>query len=78
MTVKLCLIQKKVADSFSKFFVNIGNTLMKIDIDKQFLVKTNDVFNPVLKVIKKYSAHPRILSIKENMNNNVFSSKSHL
>ena len=73
MTVKLYLIQKKVADSFNKFFVNIGNTLMKIDIDKQFLVKTKDVFNPVLQVLKKYSAHPSILSIKEKMNNNVFS-----
>ena len=46
---------------------------MKIDKDKQFLVETNDVFDPVLKAIKKYSAHPRILSIKEKMNNNVFS-----
>ena len=46
---------------------------MKIDKDKQFLVETNDVFDPVLKAIKKCSAHPRILSIKEKMNNNVFS-----
>ena len=63
---------KKVADTFNKFFVNIGNTL-KIDNDKQFLVETSDVFDPVLKAIKKYSAHPSILSIKENMNSNVFS-----
>ena len=46
---------------------------MKIDKDKQFLVETNDVFDPVLKAIKKYSAHPSILRIKEKMNNNVFS-----
>ena len=52
--------------------VNIGNTL-KIDKDKQFLVETNDVFDPVLKAIKKYSAHPSILSIKEKMNNIEFS-----
>ena len=52
--------------------MNIGKTL-KIDKDKQFLVETNDVFDPVLKAIKKCSAHPRILSIKEKMNNNVFS-----
>ena len=63
---------ERVADNFSKFFVNIGNTL-KIDKDKQFLVETNDVFDPVLKAIKKYSAHPSILSIKEKMNNDVFS-----
>ena len=63
---------ERVADTFNKFFVNIGNTL-KIDKDKQFLVETNDVFDPVLKAIKKYSAHPSVLSIKEKMNNNVFS-----
>ena len=52
--------------------MNIGKTL-KIDKGKQFLVETNDVFDPVLKAIKKYSAHPSILRIKEKMNNNVFS-----
>ena len=36
-------------------------------------MKQNDVFDPVLKAIKKYSVHPSILSIKEKMNNNVFS-----
>ena len=63
---------ERAADTFNKFFVNIGNSL-KIDKDKQFLVETNDVFDPVLKAIKKYSAHPSILSIKEKMNNNVLS-----
>ena len=63
---------ERVADTFNKFFVNIGNTL-KIDKYKQFLVETNDVFDPVLKAIKKYSAHPSILSIKEKMSNNVLS-----
>ena len=63
---------ERVADTFNKFFVNIGNTL-KIYKDKQFLVETNDAFDPVLKAIKKYSAHPSILSIKEKMSNNVFS-----
>ena len=52
--------------------MNIGNTL-KFDKEKQFLVETNNAFDPVLKVNKKYSAHPSILSIKEKMNNNVFS-----
>ena len=52
--------------------MNIGNTL-KIDKDKRFLVETNCVFGPVLKTINKYGAHPSILSIKEKMNNNVFS-----
>ena len=63
---------EKVADTFNRLFVNIGNTL-KIDKNKQFLVETNNVFDPVLKAIKKYSAHPSILNIKEKMNNNVFS-----
>ena len=63
---------ERVADTFNKFFVNIGNTL-KIDKDKKFLVEANDVFDPVLKAIKKYSAYPSILSIKEKMNHNVFS-----
>ena len=54
------------ADTFSRFLVNIGNTL-KIDNDERFLV------DPVLKAIKKYSTHPSILSIKEKINNNVFS-----
>ena len=72
MEVKLYLIQKGFLIPSISFFVNIGNTL-KIDKDKQFLVETNDVFDLVLKGIKKYSAHPGILSIKEKMNNNVFS-----
>ena len=55
---------EKVADTFNKFFVNIGNTL-KIDKDKQFLAETNDVFGPVLKAIKKYSTHPSILTLKK-------------
>ena len=52
--------------------MNIEKTL-KIDKDQQFLVETNDVFDPVLKAIKKYSAHPSILRNKDKMNNNVFS-----
>ena len=62
---------EKFANVINKFFVNIGNTL-KTGKDKQFLVETNDVFGPVLKAVKKYSAHPSILSIKEKMNNNAF------
>ena len=69
---KIISDSEKAANTLSKFFVNIGNTL-KIDKDKQFLVETNDVFAPVLKTIKIYSAHPSILSIKEKMNNNVLS-----
>ena len=51
----------KVAD---KFFANIGK-ILKIDKNKQFLVETNNVFDHVLKAIKKYSAHPTILRIKK-------------
>ena len=36
-------------------------------------METNDVFDPVSKTIKNYSAHPSILSIKEKTNNDVFS-----
>ena len=68
---------EKVSDTFNKFFANIGKTL-KIDKDKQFLFETNDVFDSVLKTIKKYSAHPSILRIKEKMNNSVFSLRSYL
>ena len=50
---------ESLADTFNKIFVNMGK---KIDKNKQFLVETNDVFDPVLKEIKKYSAHPSILS----------------
>ena len=46
---------------------------LKIDKDKLFLVETNNVFDLVLKTIKKYSTHPSILNIKEKMNNNMFS-----
>ena len=66
---------EKVADIFNKFFMNIGN-ILKIDKGKRFLVETNDVFDPVLKATKKYSAHPSILSIKVKMNNNVFFSQN--
>ena len=70
--VKIISDTEKVADTFNQFFVNIGNTL-KIDKDRQFLLGANDVFDPALKAIKKYSARPSILNIKEKMNNNVFS-----
>ena len=57
---KIISDREKVTDTFNKFFMNIGKTL-RIDKDKQFLVETNHVFDPVLKAIKKYSAHPSIL-----------------
>ena len=49
--VKIMSNTEKVADTLNRFFVNIGNTL-KIVKNKQ-LVETNDVFDPVLKAIKK-------------------------
>ena len=69
---KIMCDTEKVADTVNRFFVNIGN-IFKIDKDERFLFETNDVFDPDLRAIKKYSAHPSILSIKETMNNNVFS-----
>ena len=47
--------------------MNIGNTL-KIET-----AETNGVFDPVLKAIKKYSAHSSILNNKKKLNNNLFS-----
>ena len=41
---------ERVSDTFNKCFMNIRYNL-KIDKDKQFLVETNDVFDPVLKKI---------------------------
>ena len=72
MAVKIIPYKENAADTFNTFSGNIGNTL-KIDKDEQFIVETNNVFDSVLKAIKKYSAHPIILSSKEKMNNNVFS-----
>ena len=46
---------------------------MQIEKDKQYLVETNDLFDPILKEIKKYNSNTSILSIKEKMNNSVFS-----
>ena len=55
---------ERVADTFNKFFVNIGNTL-KIDKDKQFLVETNDVFDPVLKAIRNIALILAFLALKK-------------
>ena len=55
---------EKVADMFNMCFMNIICTL-KIDWSKQFLFKTNDKFDPVLKAIKKFNVNPSILSITE-------------
>ena len=63
---------EKVADTFNKFFVNIGKAL-KIDKEKQSLVETKYVFDLVLKAIKKYECYPSTARIKDKMNNNVFS-----
>ena len=58
MAVKL-YDTEKVADTFNKIFVNID-----FSEDKRFIVETNHVFDPVLKAVKKYSAHPSILNVK--------------
>ena len=60
---------EKVADTFNKFFVNMGNTKK----GKRFQVETNYLFDPVLKANKKYSSHSSIVNFKEKMNNNVSS-----
>ena len=72
---KIISDKEKVVDTFNKFFVNIRSNLKiakDYDFGQRFLVETNNVFDPVLKAIKKYSAHPSILTMKEKMNNNVF------
>ena len=75
-SVKIIFNAKKVADTFNKFFVTIGNPF-KIDKNKRFLVESNDISDLAFKATKKYTAHPSILSIKEKMNNSVFFSKYH-
>ena len=45
--------------------MNLGNTL-KIDKDKQLLVGTNNVLNPVLKASEKYNTFFSILDIKKD------------
>ena len=49
---KITSDREKVADTFHKLFANIGKTFTRIDKDKQFVVETNDVIDPVLKAIK--------------------------
>ena len=61
---KIVSDREKVADTFKKTLVNIEKTL-KIDRNKQFLLEANNEFNPVLKAVKKYSAHISILRIKK-------------
>ena len=75
-SVKIIFNAEKVADTFNKFFVTIGNPF-KIDKNKRFLVESNDISDLAFKATKKYAAHPSILSIKEKMNNSVFFSKYH-
>ena len=75
-SVKIIFNAEKVSDTFNKFFVTIGNPF-KIDKNKRFLVESNDISDLAFKAIKKYTAHPSILSIKEKMNNSVFFSKYH-
>ena len=61
---KIISDREKVTDTFNKFFMNIGKTL-RIDKDKQFLVETNNVFDPVLKAIKKIALILAFLELKK-------------
>ena len=45
-------------------FLNVGNNF-EIDEEKRFLIETNGVVDLVLKAIRKYSAHPSTLNMKE-------------
>ena len=62
----------KVDDTLNIFFVNIGNT-WKIYKDKRFLVETNNILDPVLKTLKKHSAHLSVININKNINRDMFS-----
>ena len=62
----------KVANTLNIFFVNIGNT-SKTDKDKRFLVETNNILDPVLKTLKKHSAHLSVININKKINKDVFS-----
>ena len=54
-----------IDNTSNNFFMNLGNTL-KIDKDKQLLVGTNNVLNPVLKASEKYNTFFSILDIKKD------------
>ena len=54
-----------IANTSNNFFMNLGNTL-KIDQDKQLLVGTSNVLNPVLKASEKYNTFFSILDIKKD------------
>ena len=67
--------REKVADTFKKVFMNIGNTL-KIDKNKRFLVEKKDILDPFVKAIKKYSVNRSIPKIKQKIN--IMFSKCHV
>ena len=54
-----------IANTSNNFFMNLGNTL-KIDQDKQLLVGTSNVLNPVLKASEKYNTFFSILDINKD------------
>ena len=63
---KIISDDKKLADTFNKFFVDSVNS-MDIKENKVLMTDTGDILDPVKKVLKKFESHPSIISISENI-----------
>ena len=58
----------ELADTFNNFYSNITRNL-KIDSNLVEITENLNIFDPVLKAIKKYEKHPSIFNMKEKMKN---------
>ena len=71
--------ENDVAEIFNSYFSNIVNTLDITDMGN-YNAYADDISNPILMAISKYSEHPSIVSIKNNCISDVkhsFSTLSH-
>ena len=65
---KVLTYDAEIAETFNSFFGNIVNT-SNIKKDESIFCDTGDETDPLLRAIKKYSKHPRILRIKQYFKN---------
>ena len=56
----------ELADTFNNFYSNITRNL-KIDSNLVEITENLNIFDPVLKAIKRYEKQPSIIKIKEKM-----------
>lgn len=62
----------KVAETFNTFFANAVVSL-NIEIPRMFITDTQGVEDPIDKIISKFSNHPSVISINENVKKGIFS-----